>query len=172
MFYFFFLTLLLSSFWTSRGHRCRSFPPGCCLQFSVRIGFSNPTARRFVIECCELPLSRFPKDNLRTITSPYEYIRECTGGLELTKLVTYTRLEDNLIRHRGDRLSAILANQVYHSFINSSMYNEIHLLYSTSRSKSGFQHVLVSIRKPKMEVSAPSQAYLTRGTGKSCPLFS
>ena len=26
-----------------------------------------------------------------------------SGGLELTKL-TYTRLEDNLIRHRGDRL--------------------------------------------------------------------
>ena len=26
-----------------------------------------------------------------------------SGGFELTKL-TYTRLEDNLIRHRGDRL--------------------------------------------------------------------
>ena len=26
-----------------------------------------------------------------------------SAGLELTKL-TYTRLEDNLIRHRGDRL--------------------------------------------------------------------
>ena len=26
-----------------------------------------------------------------------------SGGLELTKL-TYTRLEDNLIRHRGDQL--------------------------------------------------------------------
>ena len=26
-----------------------------------------------------------------------------SGGLEFTKL-TYTRLEDNLIRHRGDRL--------------------------------------------------------------------
>ena len=25
--YFFFLTLLLSSFWTSRGHRCRPFSP-------------------------------------------------------------------------------------------------------------------------------------------------
>ena len=27
-------------------------PPGSCLQFSSRIGFSNPTARRFFIECC------------------------------------------------------------------------------------------------------------------------
>ena len=27
IFFFSFLTLLLSSFWTSRGHRCRPFPP-------------------------------------------------------------------------------------------------------------------------------------------------
>ena len=27
-------------------------PPGSCLQFLSRIGFSNPTARRFFIECC------------------------------------------------------------------------------------------------------------------------
>ena len=26
-------------------------PPGSCLQFLSRIGFSNPTARRFFIEC-------------------------------------------------------------------------------------------------------------------------
>ena len=30
------------------------------------------------------------------------YTRMHSAGLELTKL-TYTRLEDNLIRHRGDR---------------------------------------------------------------------
>ena len=29
-------------------------PPGFCLQFLSRIGFSNPTARRFFIECCQL----------------------------------------------------------------------------------------------------------------------
>ena len=46
----FLCTLLLSSFWTSRGHRCRSFsPPVLDLQFSSPIGFSNPTARRFRI---------------------------------------------------------------------------------------------------------------------------
>ena len=27
-------------------------PPGSCLQFISRIGFSNPTARRLFIECC------------------------------------------------------------------------------------------------------------------------
>ena len=27
-------------------------PPGSCLHFSSRIGCSNPTARRFFIECC------------------------------------------------------------------------------------------------------------------------
>ena len=27
-------------------------PPGSCLQFLSRIGFSNPTARRFFMECC------------------------------------------------------------------------------------------------------------------------
>ena len=32
-----------------------------------------------------------------------------SAGLELTKL-TYTRLEDNLIRHRGDRYVYILPN--------------------------------------------------------------
>ena len=27
-------------------------PPDSCLQFLSRIGFSNPTAHRFFIECC------------------------------------------------------------------------------------------------------------------------
>ena len=35
--------------------------------------------------------------------SPRIYTRIHSAGIELTKL-TYTRLEDNLIRHRGDRL--------------------------------------------------------------------
>ena len=29
-----------------------SLPPGSCLRLVSRIGFSNPTARRFFIECC------------------------------------------------------------------------------------------------------------------------
>ena len=35
--------------------------------------------------------------------SPRIYPSMHSGGLELTEL-TYTRLKDNLIRHRGDRL--------------------------------------------------------------------
>ena len=34
-----------------------------------------------------------------------------SGGFELTKL-TYTRLEDNVIRHRGDRWTYILNRSV------------------------------------------------------------
>ena len=35
-------------------------PPGTCLQFLSRIGFSIPTARRFSSNVAELTLSRFP----------------------------------------------------------------------------------------------------------------
>ena len=40
---------------------------------------------------------------VRKENSPRIYTSMHSGGLELTKLA-YTRLEDNLIRHRGDRL--------------------------------------------------------------------
>ena len=50
-FFFFFCTLLLSSLRTIRRHRCRPFfPPVLAFNFLLRIGFSNPTARRFFIE--------------------------------------------------------------------------------------------------------------------------
>ena len=104
LFFFFYRTFLLSSLWTSRGHRCRPFsPPGSCLQFLPRIGFSNPTARRFfnrmmLTHAVALSACQFvhKKKSQRIYTSMH------SAGLELTKL-TYTRLEDNLIRHRGDR---------------------------------------------------------------------
>ena len=52
-FLYFFRILLLSSLWTSGDHRVSSLlPPGSCLQLLSRIGFSNPTARLFFIECC------------------------------------------------------------------------------------------------------------------------
>ena len=53
LFFFSFFRILLSSFWTSRGHRSQVstlFPAGSCLQFLSPIGFSNPTAHRFFIE--------------------------------------------------------------------------------------------------------------------------
>ena len=84
-----------------------SSPPGSCLQFLSRIGFGNPTARRFFIKCCQLTLSRFSQVNfVRKKKSPRIYTSMHSGAFELTKL-TYTRLEDNLIRHRGDRLAYI-----------------------------------------------------------------
>ena len=106
-FFFFFHTHLLCSFGTSRGHRCRPFsPPGSCLQFLSRIGFSNPTACRFFIECCLLALSA--SQFVHKKNSPRIYTSIHSGGFELTKL-TYTRLEDKLIRHRGDRRRGIRA---------------------------------------------------------------
>ena len=78
-------------------------PPGSCLHFLSRIGFSNPTARRFFIECCYNSRSRAFRQSIcaqeKFPTNLHEY---ALGGFELTK-PTYTRLEDTLIRHRGDR---------------------------------------------------------------------
>ena len=71
-------------------------PPGSYLQILSRTGFSNSTARRFFIECCSLSKFVPKKKSSRVYTSMH------SERLELTKL-TYTRLKDNLIRHRGDR---------------------------------------------------------------------
>ena len=82
-------------------------PPGSCLQFLLHIRFSDPTVRPFLIECCYLTLSRFPQVNLCTRKSLRKIIRVRgvhPGRFELTKLTyTSTRLEDSLIRHRGDQ---------------------------------------------------------------------
>ena len=76
-------------------------PPSSCLQFSSRIGFSNPTSishRVLLTHALALSASQLvhKKKSQQIYTSMH------SAGLELTKL-TYTRLEDNLIRHRGDR---------------------------------------------------------------------
>ena len=50
-----------------------------------------------------------------------------SGGLELTKL-TYTRLEDNLIHHLGDRLRHSLGSAHAHAVmdqVNSSRFTTI-----------------------------------------------
>ena len=67
------------------------------------MGFSNPTARRFVIECNMLlthALALSASQFVHKKKSPLIYTSMHSGGFELTKL-TYTRLEDNLIRHWG-----------------------------------------------------------------------
>ena len=78
-------------------------PPGSCLKFLSRLGFSNLTACRFFIECLitralALSASQF----VHKKKSPRIYTGVHSGGYELAKM-TYARLEDNLIRHQGDR---------------------------------------------------------------------
>ena len=103
-FFFFFRTHLLSSFWTSRGHRCRPFfPPVLAFNFIAHRVQQSPCSsivhRVLLTHALAFSASQFE----RTKKSPRIYTSLHWGGFELTKL-TYTRLEDNLIRHRGDRL--------------------------------------------------------------------
>ena len=96
---------LLSSFWTSRGHRCRpSSPPVLAFSFyrANRVQQSHCSStfyRALPTHALALSASQFvhKKKSLRIYASMH------SGGLELTK-PTYTRLEDNLICHRGDRI--------------------------------------------------------------------
>ena len=103
-FFFFFFTLLLSRFWTSRGHRCCPFfPPVLAFNFysAYKIQQSHCSSifhRVLLTHALALSASQIvhKKKSQRIYTSMH------SAGLELTKL-TYTKLEDNLIRHRGDR---------------------------------------------------------------------
>ena len=99
---------LLSSFWASCGHRCRPFfPPVLTFNFLFFIAHrvqqshcSSIFHRVLPTRALALSASQFEheKKSQRIYTSMH------SGGFELTKKLTYTRLEDNLIRHRGDRL--------------------------------------------------------------------
>ena len=119
VFCFVFLTLLLSSFWTSRGHRCRPSPPRFLPSIFIahRVQQSHCSSifhRVLVTHALALSASQFvhKKKSQRIYTSMH------SAGLEPTKL-TYTRLEDNLIRHRGDRLyiySVVLHARAYLTF--------------------------------------------------------
>ena len=85
-----------------------SSPPVLALNFLSLIGFSNPTARHFFMGVAinnsrSRAFRKLSRAQQRKIS--YEFERVCmhSGRLELTKLA-YTRLEGNLVRHRGDRL--------------------------------------------------------------------
>ena len=102
----FVFTLVLFSFWTSRGHRCRPFsPPVLAFNFFIahKVRRSQCSSfffhRVFLTHALALSASPF----VHKKKSPRIYTIMHPGGLELTKL-TYIRLDDNLIRHRGDRL--------------------------------------------------------------------
>ena len=79
--------------------------PGSCLQFLSRIDrvqhshCSSIFYRVLLTHALALSASQF----VHKKKSQRIYTRTHSAGLELTQL-TYTRLEDNLIRHRGDRL--------------------------------------------------------------------
>ena len=82
-----------------------SLPLGTRLQFLSRIGFSIPTARRLSSNVANSRFRAFRESicaQEKVPTNLYEY---ALGGLELTKL-TYSRHEDNLLRHRD----AVLGN--------------------------------------------------------------
>ena len=77
-FFFFSLTVRLASFWTSRvwSQVSSLFPPDYCLQFSSRIGFSNPTARRFSSSVANSRSRAFRKSicaQEKVSTNLYEY---------------------------------------------------------------------------------------------------
>ena len=57
------------------------------------------------------------KESQRIYTSMH------SAGRELTKL-TYTRLEDNLIRHRGDRLGLAPVDKLYLKNVKQKTYME------------------------------------------------
>ena len=103
--YRFFFTLIFSSFWTSRCRRCRSFsPPVLAFIFIAhRVQLSGCASifhRVLLTHALALSASKFVhrKKSQRIYTGTH------SAGLELTKMTYNTRLEDNLIRHRGDRL--------------------------------------------------------------------
>ena len=102
--FFFFHTHLFSSFWTSRGHRCRLVsPPVLAFNFYRALGSAIP----LVVDFSSSVANTRPRASASQIVhkkkSPRIYTGMYSGGFELTTL-TYTRLEDNLIRHGGDRL--------------------------------------------------------------------
>ena len=98
----FFSMLLLSGFWTSRGVTgvVPFLRQGSCLHFFIAHGVqqshcSSIFYRVFLTHPLALSASQF----VHKKKSPRIYTSMHSGELELANL-TYTRLEDNLIRHR------------------------------------------------------------------------
>ena len=104
-FFFFLRTLLLSSLWvTGRGHRYTVvlLPPGSCLQFCIakRVQQSHCSSifhRVLLTHALALSASQFVCKKKSTVC------KYALGGIR-TQETGHARLEDNLIRHRGDRL--------------------------------------------------------------------
>ena len=78
------------------------FSPSIFIAHRVQQSHCSPIFHQVLLTyALALPARQF----VRKKKSPRTYTSMHSGGLELAKL-TYTRLEGNLIRHRGDRVSS------------------------------------------------------------------
>ena len=127
-FIFVFSRFYFSSFWTSCGLRCRPFsPPGTCLQFLSRIGFSVPTARRLSSNVANSRFRAFRESicaQEKVPTNLYEY-EYALGGTRTHEIDLYSRHEDNLPRHRGDLLEQTLTLKAKSGSINQCANQKI-----------------------------------------------
>ena len=82
-------------------------PPGSCLHFLSRIGFNNipplVDISLSVANSCSHAFCKSICAHEKAPTNLYEY---ALGGTR-TQETAYTRLEDNLIRRRGDRYTDV-----------------------------------------------------------------
>ena len=76
---------------------------GSWLQVLSRIGFIDHTARRFFRVLLTHALALSASQSLHKKKSPRNLYEYALGGVRPRETYLYTRVEDNLIRHRGDR---------------------------------------------------------------------
>ena len=165
LFFFFFSprTLPLSSFSTSRGHRCRSFPPPRFLRsiFNAHRIQQSHFSSIFHRVLLNHALAFSASQCVHKKKSPRIYARAHSAGLELPKL-TYTRLEDNLIRHRGDRL---VSTQLWHTkepigrVMGNMTFKNIHVRH---RSAQQTQHTLGTCTEEKESSTSSSNTQQQR----------
>ena len=82
LFSLFFHTFLLSSFWTSRGHRCRpSFPPGSCLKVYRAWGSAIPLLVDFSWSVANSRFRAFRKSICAQEKVPTNFYEYALGGI-------------------------------------------------------------------------------------------
>ena len=103
-FFFFFAHFFLSSFWTSRDHRCYPFSPVVAFNFYRAYGSAIPV----LVDCSSSVASSrsraFRKSICPQEKAPTNLYVCALGGARTHETDLYTRLKDNRIRHWGDRL--------------------------------------------------------------------
>ena len=115
-FFFFFHTHLLSSFRTSRGHRCRPFfPPVLAFNFYRAYGSAIPLLDDLSSSVANSRSRAFGNSicaQAKVPTNLYEY---ALGGIRTHDTDLYqARAYSNLVRHRGDRLLCTAAFTLRH----------------------------------------------------------